>query len=91
MELDLYWIRKGGQDALRYFHDFKGRFRLVHVKDMAAGGSMVDVGQGVIGWAELLGAAKTAGVRHFLAEHDDAKDPLAFARTSYDYLHALRL
>ena len=84
MELDLYWIRKGGRDALQYFHDFKGRFRLVHVKDMAADGSMVDVGRGVIGWADLLTAAKKAGVQHFLAEHDDAKEPLAFARTSFD-------
>jgi sugar phosphate isomerase/epimerase len=89
MELDLYWIRKGGRDALQYFRDFKGRFRLVHVKDMAADGSMVDVGQGMIRWRELLRAARTAGVRHLLVEHDEAKDPLAFARTSFDYLRTL--
>ena len=91
MELDLYWIRKGGRDALQYFRDFNGRFRLVHVKDMAADGSMADIGRGVIGWAELLGAAKAAGVRHFLVEHDAAKDPLSFARTSFDYLRTLTL
>ena len=91
MELDLYWIRKGGKDALKYFRDFAGRFRLVHVKDMGPDGSMVDIGQGVIGWAELLEAAKHAGVRHFLVEHDDARDPLAFAQASFDYLRSLRL
>jgi sugar phosphate isomerase/epimerase len=91
MELDLYWIRKAGRDALQYFHDFNGRFRLVHVKDMATNGSMTDVGRGVIRWAELLGAAKAAGVRHFLVEHDDPKDPLAFARTSFEYLSTLTL
>jgi sugar phosphate isomerase/epimerase len=91
MELDLYWVRKGGRDALQYFNDFKGRFRLVHVKDMATDGSMVDIGRGVIGWANLLTAAEKAGVQHFLAEHDDAKQPLVFARTSFDYLRTLHL
>jgi sugar phosphate isomerase/epimerase len=90
MELDLYWIRKGGRDAATYFRDHRGRFRLVHVKDMSAGGTMVDVGQGVIRWADLLAGARKAGVSHFLIEHDEAKDPLAFARTSYDYLKSIR-
>lgn len=90
MELDLYWIRKGGRDAMAYFHDHQGRFRLVHVKDMSAEGTMVDVGQGVIPWANLLIAARKAGVSHFLIEHDDAKDPIAFARTGYQYLSSIR-
>ena len=90
MELDLYWIRKAGGNALRYLHDFAGRFRLVHVKDMGPDGSMVNVGEGVISWPGLLGAARQAGVRHFLVEHDEPKDPLAFARTSYRYLTSIR-
>jgi sugar phosphate isomerase/epimerase len=90
-ELDLYWARQGGVDALRYFHDYRGRFRAVHVKDMAADGSMVDVGQGVMDWPALLHAARRAGVEHFFAEHDEAKDQLAFARASAEYLRTLRL
>ena len=35
LELDLYWITKGGQDPLAYFARWPGRFRLVHVKDSA--------------------------------------------------------
>jgi sugar phosphate isomerase/epimerase len=90
MELDLYWIRKGGKDALHYFRTHPGRFRLVHVKDMGTDGSMVDVGQGVIPWPTMLPAARQAGVRHFLAEHDNPPDPLAFARATYAYLRTLR-
>lgn len=90
MELDLYWIRKGGRDAASYFHEHNGRFRLVHVKDMGADGSMVDVGRGLIPWADLLAAARKAGVRHFLVEHDEPKDPIAFARASYQYLTSIR-
>lgn len=90
-ELDLFWIRKGGRDALAYFREHRGRFRSVHVKDMAADGAMVDVGQGVMDWKELFHAARRAGVKHYFAEHDEAKDQLAFARVSADYLKALRL
>ncbi len=90
-ELDLFWIRKGGRDALAYLREHRGRFRSVHIKDMAADGAMVDVGQGVMDWKTLLHAARRAGVKHFFAEHDEAKDQLAFARVSATYLKTLRL
>jgi sugar phosphate isomerase/epimerase len=86
MELDLFWIRKGGGDALEYFANHQGRFRLIHIKDMAADGAMVDVGQGVMDWPTLLQAAKRAGVRHRFVEHDESRDPLGFARTSFAFM-----
>lgn len=33
MEMDLCWITVGGQDPLKYFERYPGRFPLVHVKD----------------------------------------------------------
>ena len=90
MELDLFWIRKGGADAVDYFHRFPGRFRLVHVKDMAADGSQVNVGDGLIPWPALLHTARQAGVAHFFLEHDEPPDQLAFARDSYAYLSRQR-
>lgn len=90
MELDLYWIREAGRDAFRYFTQNQGRFRMVHIKDMSAEKTMVDVGQGVMDWPSLLSAAKAAGVEHYFVEHDEAKDPIAFAKTSYEYLHRLK-
>jgi sugar phosphate isomerase/epimerase len=89
LELDLYWIRQGGRNALDYFSKHHGRFRCVHVKDMAADGAMVDVGTGVLDWPALLVAARKAGVQHFFTEHDSARNPLAFARNSYHYLSRL--
>lgn len=90
MELDLFWIRQGGGDALDYFRRHRGRYRCVHIKDMAADGAMTDVGKGVMDWPALLAAARVAGVRHYFAEHDRAKNPLSFARNSYRYLSGLR-
>ena len=90
LELDLFWIRKGGRDPIDYFRRYPNRYRLVHIKDMAADGIMVDIGKGAMNWRELLGVARKAGVRHFLAEHDGASDALAFAKTSFDYLSTLK-
>jgi sugar phosphate isomerase/epimerase len=90
MELDLYWIRKGGGDAADYFRRHHHRFQLVHIKDMGPDTGMVDVGAGVIDWPALLAAAAKAGVRHWFVEHDEPKDPLAFARTSFEYLNRLK-
>jgi sugar phosphate isomerase/epimerase len=35
MEMDLCWIIVGGQDPVKYFQRYPGRFPLVHVKDIA--------------------------------------------------------
>ncbi len=69
-ELDLFWITKGGEDPLRYFERYPGRFTLCHVKDMAAGGEMVDVGAGGIDFAAIFARAEQAGLKHFFVEHD---------------------
>ncbi len=93
MQLDLFWIMKGGQSPLEYFERHRGRFELVHVKDMgpAPEQRMVDVGQGEIDWARIFAKRDNAGIRHFVVEHDDPKpSPLASAKTSYDYLAQLR-
>lgn len=93
MELDLFWITKGGQSPLEYFERNPGRFELVHVKDMGSAPEqrMVDVGRGEIDWARIFAKRDKAGIRHFFVEHDDPKpSPLASAKTSYEYLAQLR-
>jgi sugar phosphate isomerase/epimerase len=89
MELDLFWIRKGGRDAFDYLRSETGRFRMVHIKDMDASGRMVDLGLGVMPWRELLDAAAAAGVTHWFAEHDEPADAMAFARSAVQYLRTL--
>lgn len=90
-ELDLYWISRAGQDPLAYFQKARGRFRQVHVKDMAAGAGreMVDPGDGILDFPTLLAAAADAGVRHFFVEHDEPGDPVATARAGYRVLHRI--
>jgi len=93
LELDLFWITKGGQDPLKYFARYPGRFEMVHVKDSSGPPEQrqVYVGQGTIDFGRILGRRQQAGIRHLFVEHDDPADPLVFARTSHDYLKRLEL
>ena len=91
MELDLFWICKAGLDPLDYFARYPGRFPLCHVKDMQSDGSMAAVGSGELGFANILTAARRAGVRHYFVEHDQPSDPMASVSESYQALMDLRI
>jgi sugar phosphate isomerase/epimerase len=89
MELDLFWIRAGGYDALDYFERHPDRFHLCHVKDMTASGEMTSVGRGVIDFATIFARAEQAGLRHYFVEHDNPPDPSRSVEASYGYLDTL--
>jgi sugar phosphate isomerase/epimerase len=91
LEMDLYWITKGGQDPLKYFERWPGRVPLVHVKDSqgAPEHRMVEVGAGKIDFKRIFARSAQAGIRHYFVEHDEPADPLASIKASYDYLKRL--
>ncbi len=92
MELDLYWIVKGGGQPLDFFRQYPGRFELWHVKDMdkTPQAGMTTVGQGIIDFPALFAKARQAGMKHFFVEHDNPPDAMQFARDSYRYLKTMR-
>jgi sugar phosphate isomerase/epimerase len=74
MEMDLYWTSKAGQDPIKYFDKYPGRFELWHVKDMSAGaGEITEVGNGVIDFDRIFAARKKAGLKHWFVEQDTSK------------------
>ena len=105
MELDLCWITAGGSDPVKYFEKYPGRFPLVHVKDIKKlpkvtqagsqdfGSSLKDiteVGSGMIDWKRIFSHSEQAGIKHYIVEHDNPKQPLESIKTSYEYLKNLR-
>ncbi|HEV2713954.1 MAG TPA: sugar phosphate isomerase/epimerase, partial [Terriglobales bacterium] len=105
MEMDLCWTTLGGQDPVKYFDRYPGRFPLVHVKDLTsippitAGGKqdfgdsmkeMTEVGSGVIDWKRIFAQSDKAGIKHYFVEHDNPKSPFDSIKTSYQYLAQLR-
>ena len=91
IELDLYWITKGNQSAEEYILKYPGRYPVFHIKDMdrTPGRSFEYVGDGIIDFPSIFKLNKTAGVKHFIVEHDEPADPEKCIRTAAAYLSGL--
>lgn len=99
-EVDLGWVTAGGNDPVAFLRRHRGRIKLLHVKDVAAGSptnfaitmNPTEVGSGTQPWARLLPEAYNAGVRHFYVEQEPpfAIPRIEAARKSYAYLAALK-
>ncbi|WMJ68204.1 sugar phosphate isomerase/epimerase [Stenotrophomonas sp. 24(2023)] len=91
-ELDLAWVARAGHDPAVMLGKFKGHLFAVHAKDNAPKGQAVDeggfaaVGQGVLDWNAILPAAARAGVKWYIIEHDQPRDPAKVIQTGADYL-----
>jgi sugar phosphate isomerase/epimerase len=85
-EADLAWVLRARQDPVPLLARATGRVPAVHVKDLAPPGAAVTEdgwtvpGQGTADWPALLAAARAAGARLLVAEHDNPADPGAYAR-----------
>lgn len=100
MQLDIAWARIAGQNILELFRKHPGRFELWHVKDVAdldkldmtqipsrRRATFIPIGQGQIDYKPIFKAAKTAGLKYYVIEQDNAAangaDSLAAARANY--------
>ncbi|SFV32725.1 sugar phosphate isomerase/epimerase family protein [Thermoflavifilum thermophilum] len=92
MEMDIYWVKKAGQDPLKLFAKYPGRFVLWHVKDMdnTPKQFFTEVGHGIIDFKTIFAHARQAGMQHFFVEQDVCPgDPFVSITESYQYLHKL--
>ncbi|WP_263350534.1 sugar phosphate isomerase/epimerase family protein [Acidicapsa acidisoli] len=81
-EVDCGWMVVAGADPVAYFHNFPGRFRMLHIKDFqpvpkpttALGGPErpkgADLGTGFVQYTKIFGAAKAAGIEHIFVEQE---------------------
>lgn len=100
-EMDIFWMVHAGQDPVRLFDRFGGRFQLMHLKDMRKGtptglftGSSdvrndVSLGAGTINLPAALKAARTAGVKWYFIE-DESPDPASQIPESLRYLENVK-
>jgi sugar phosphate isomerase/epimerase len=76
-----------GYEAVPYFEKFPGRFCSLHLADWSSETRrMAPLGQGVIDWKKLFGAARKAGVKNYYVEV-----PLEALKASYPYLKNLKV
>jgi len=92
MQLDLYWIKKGGYDPIKYFENYPGRFELWHVKDMddTAEQNNIETGRGIIDFKRIFEYKKLAGMKYYFIELDNCiLPPYECVKVSYDYMKKL--
>jgi sugar phosphate isomerase/epimerase len=85
-ELDLYWAKLAGADLSQLLSAHRGRFPMCHVKDMAADGTMADIGRGTIDFTGLFARKDIDPFRYYFFENDTAKNPWESAEISYKAL-----
>lgn len=81
-QMDVFWIVFPGQDPVKLLDKYKGRWELIHLKDMKKGlktGSLtgktdvtndVTLGTGQMDWPAILKAAKRAGIKWYFIEDE---------------------
>lgn len=92
LQMDVYWMTKGGRDPATEIARLGSRVASLHLKDMdrTPAEGITTVGSGKIDFARILGAARRAGISDWYVEEDAPRDPLAASRAAYTYLTSLR-
>lgn len=102
LELDLYWLTQGRQDAAAMLARHADRAVLVHLKDRVAGAAtsynmdppqhFTELGKGSIAWPALLRQAMRQGIRYAFLDQDETQGPVeASMQESHDYLMSLKV
>jgi sugar phosphate isomerase/epimerase len=95
-EVDIGWVAAAGVDPYAFLAKHKGRFTMMHVKDIkpdtkgnfALSMDPAEIGSGALNWKRLLPEAYAAGVRGFYVEQEPpfTRPRIEAAKISYDYL-----
>jgi sugar phosphate isomerase/epimerase len=78
IELDTYWVKRGGEDPVDYLRKLHNRCPLLHIKDMEPGEEQffAEVGEGILDFDAILQAAEAAGTQWLVVEQDSCRRPV---------------
>jgi sugar phosphate isomerase/epimerase len=100
-QMDVLWIVFPGQDPVKLLEKYKGRWELMHLKDLKKGvatGALsghtdvandVTLGTGQINWPPVLEAARKAGIKYYFIE-DESPTAAEQIPASLKFLEAVR-
>ncbi len=91
-EMDIYWVAKGNADPVQILKKYKGRYKILHVKDMAddPDRSITCPGSGIIDFPSIFEEAKKQDIKHYMVERDRVEDGYACLKSSGEHLRNLR-
>lgn len=90
-ELDVYWLKKAGEDPVKWIERYKNRAPLVHLKDMTVDDEQffAELGTGGIDVDSILNLGNNAGVQWWIVEQDKSRrTPFESIEISFNYLKA---
>jgi len=99
-EMDLMWTFHGGADPAKLLYKYKGRWKMVHLKDIRKGvdndltggtdtHNDVAVGTGQLNYPEIIKAAKAVGIKHYFIE-DESPSHATQIPVTIAYLRGLK-
>jgi sugar phosphate isomerase/epimerase len=99
-EMDIMWTFHGGADPAQLLRKYKGRWKMVHLKDIRKGiandltggtdvHNDVAVSTGQISYPEILKAAKEVGIKHYFIE-DESPNHAAQIPVTIAYLRSVK-
>jgi len=92
-EADLGWVRRAGEDPMRWIRRYADRLVAVHAKDIALDGprrgedGWCTLGQGIVGWDKLLPELRRS-CDLFIFEHDNPSNYLETLRSSLQLMRS---
>lgn len=99
-EVDIGWVAAAGVDPYEFLARHKGRFTMMHVKDIKADTKPnyafqmdpAEIGSGKLDWPRLLSESYANGVRGYYVEQEPpfTRPRLEAARISHDYLAGVK-
>jgi sugar phosphate isomerase/epimerase len=91
LQMDVYWMARGGRDPAAEIRRLGPRVASLHLKDMDAtqARGITSVGRGTIDFRAVLAAAADAEISGYFVEEDAPADPLEAIRSSYTHLARL--
>ena len=98
-EMDIYWVVTAGQDPIKWFNKYPGRFKLSHIKDrkkdapLSQRDASVVLGTGQINFHDILKAAQIKGMEYYIVEQEAYENttPLEAAKADAAYMKNFRL
>jgi sugar phosphate isomerase/epimerase len=74
-QVDVYWVKRGGQDPAAFIRDHGKRVVSLHLKDVANDEeqSFAPVGTGLLDFPAIIRAARSVGVEWFVVEQDKTR------------------
>jgi sugar phosphate isomerase/epimerase len=91
LEMDIYWVVRAGQDPVKLFEKYPGRYALCHIKDMdkANHNLNTEIGKGAIDFKAILTEKniRLSGLKYFIVEQENYIDidPFVSIKESCDY------